>query len=96
MSEFKNKVALITGASGAIGKDIATTLNKSGALVILCGTKIDVLENIARDLPSLARRIRRRVDCDFGEKPERGVPRDGGAREFAPAAARDTALCLCR
>ena len=50
MSEFKNKVALITGASGAIGKDIATTLNKSGALVILCGTKADVLENIARDL----------------------------------------------
>ena len=50
MSEFKNKVALITGASGAIGKDIASTLNKSGALVILCGTKIDVLEDIANDL----------------------------------------------
>ena len=50
MSEFKNKVALITGASGAIGKDIASTLNKSGALVILCGTKIDVLEDIASDL----------------------------------------------
>ena len=50
MSEFKNKVALITGASGAIGKDIASTLNKSGASVILCGTKIDVLENIASDL----------------------------------------------
>ena len=50
MSEFKNKVALITGASGAIGKDIASTLNKSGASVILCGTKIDVLEDIASDL----------------------------------------------
>ncbi len=50
MCEFKNKVALITGASGAIGKDIASTLNKSGASIILCGTKIDVLENIARDL----------------------------------------------
>jgi len=50
MSEFKNKVALITGASGAIGKDIASTLNKSGAAVILCGTKIDVLEDIASDL----------------------------------------------
>ena len=50
MGEFKNKVALITGASGAIGKDIASTLNKSGASVILCGTKIDVLENIANDL----------------------------------------------
>ena len=50
MSEFKNKVALITGASGAIGKDIASILNKSGASVILCGTKIDVLEDIANDL----------------------------------------------
>ena len=50
MSELKNKVALITGASGAIGKDIASTLNKSGASVILCGTKIDVLEDIASDL----------------------------------------------
>mgnify|MGYP001414297241 FL=1 len=50
MSEFKNKVALITGASGAIGKDIASTLNKSGASVILCGTKIDVLEDIASEL----------------------------------------------
>ena len=50
MKEFKNKVALITGASGAIGKNIAFTLNKSGASVILCGTKIDVLEDIAKDL----------------------------------------------
>ena len=50
MSEFKNKVALITGASGAIGKEIASTFSKSGASVILCGTKKDVLENIARDL----------------------------------------------
>ena len=50
MNEFKNKVALITGASGAIGKNIALTLNKSGASVILCGTKIDVLEDIAKDL----------------------------------------------
>ena len=50
MGEFKNKVALITGASGAIGKDIASTLNKSGASVILCGTKIDVLEDIASEL----------------------------------------------
>ena len=50
MSEFKNKVALITGASGAIGKDIAFTLNKRGASVILCGTKKDVLEDIASDL----------------------------------------------
>ena len=50
MTELKDKVALITGASGAIGKEIASSLSKSGASVILCGTKKDVLENIARDL----------------------------------------------
>ena len=50
MTEFKDKVALITGASGAIGKEIASSLSKSGASVILCGTKKEVLENIARDL----------------------------------------------
>ena len=50
MTEFKDKVALITGASGAIGKEIASSLSKSGASVILCGTKKEVLENMARDL----------------------------------------------
>ena len=50
MTELKDKVALITGASGAIGKEIASSLSKSGASVILCGTKKEVLENIARDL----------------------------------------------
>jgi len=50
MTEFRDKVALITGASGAIGKEIASSLSKSGASVILCGTKKEVLENIARDL----------------------------------------------
>tara|TARA_B100000989_G_scaffold59175_1_gene40336 strand:+ start:453 stop:1181 length:729 start_codon:yes stop_codon:yes gene_type:complete len=50
MTELKDKVALITGASGAIGKEIASSLSKSGASVILCGTKKEVLENMARDL----------------------------------------------
>ncbi|MAC61945.1 MAG: beta-ketoacyl-ACP reductase [SAR116 cluster bacterium] len=50
MNEFENKVALITGASGAIGKDIAQALSKKGASVILCGTRQDTLAKIANDL----------------------------------------------
>ena len=50
MNEYKNKVALITGASGSIGKDIAQALSNEGASVILCGTRQDILDEIANDL----------------------------------------------
>ena len=50
MNEFKNKVALITGASGSIGKDIAQAFSNKGASVILCGTRQDILDEIANDL----------------------------------------------
>ena len=50
MNEFENKVALITGASGAIGKDIAIALSKKGASIILCGTRQNTLEDIANNL----------------------------------------------
>jgi len=50
MNEFKNKVALITGASGSIGKDIAQAFSNEGASVILCGTRQDILDEIANDL----------------------------------------------
>ena len=50
MNEFKNKVALITGASGAIGKDIAIALSKKGASIILCGTRQNTLDDIANNL----------------------------------------------
>ena len=50
MKEFENKVALITGASGAIGKDIAIALSKKGASIILCGTRQNTLEDIANNL----------------------------------------------
>ena len=39
MSIFKNRVALITGASGEIGKEIAIELNKKGASIILAGRR---------------------------------------------------------
>ncbi len=50
MTVFKNRVALITGASGDIGKEIAIELNKKGASIILAGRRREVLNNIRENL----------------------------------------------
>ena len=39
MSIFKNRVALITGESGEIGKELAIDLNRKGASIILAGRR---------------------------------------------------------
>lgn len=46
MFNLDGKTALVTGASGGIGKAIVTSLHQQGATVIMTGTKIDVLSKI--------------------------------------------------
>lgn len=50
MFDLSGKVALITGATGAIGGAIARTLHKMGATVALSGTRISNLESLAAEL----------------------------------------------
>ncbi|MFH1350603.1 MAG: SDR family oxidoreductase [Pseudomonadota bacterium] len=57
MFSLKGKVALVTGASGAIGRDISIALAKAGAHIIAAGRNIDRLKETA-DLVS-----------KFGNKP---------------------------
>ncbi len=47
MFDLSGKTALVTGASGGIGKDIATTLSAAGVKVALSGTRQAVLEEVA-------------------------------------------------
>jgi 3-oxoacyl-[acyl-carrier protein] reductase len=47
MFDLNGKTALVTGASGGIGKDIATTLSAAGVKVALSGTRQGVLEDVA-------------------------------------------------
>ena len=50
MFDLTGKCALVTGASGGIGADIARTLHAAGATVGLSGTRVEPLEALAGEL----------------------------------------------
>jgi len=50
MFGLDGKVALVTGATGGIGAEIARTLHRQGAKVALSGTRREVLETLAAEL----------------------------------------------
>lgn len=51
MFDLSGKTALITGASGGIGRSIAAALSAQGARVALSGTRENVLQEVAESLP---------------------------------------------
>lgn len=50
MFDLSNKTALVTGASGGIGAEIARALHRQGAVVALSGTRRVALEALAAEL----------------------------------------------
>jgi 3-oxoacyl-[acyl-carrier protein] reductase len=50
MFRLDGKTALVTGASGGIGAEIARTLHAQGAAVVLSGTRREALETLAAEL----------------------------------------------
>src|SRR3954468_5288487 len=50
MLDLSGRKALVTGASGGIGEEIARLLHKQGATVGLHGTRVEKLEALASDL----------------------------------------------
>jgi 3-oxoacyl-[acyl-carrier protein] reductase len=50
MFDLHNKIALVTGASGGIGAQIATALHTQGATVVLHGTRASKLEALKAEL----------------------------------------------
>ncbi len=52
MSDFTNKIAVVTGASRGIGEAIARTLASGGAQVILIARSLDKMQALAQELPN--------------------------------------------
>ena len=68
MLDLSGKHALVTGATGGIGQEIARTLHAQGAIVGLSGTRTDRLDELAGELGdrsfSLPCRLSERKDVD--------------------------------
>lgn len=63
MFDLDGKTALVTGATGGIGAEIARALHSSGAVVALSGTRESVLEELAAELGARAHV----VPCDLSD-----------------------------
>jgi 3-oxoacyl-[acyl-carrier protein] reductase len=63
MFDLSGKTALVTGASGGIGGEIARQLHAQGAVVALSGTRVDPLEQLKASLGNRAHVL----PCDLGD-----------------------------
>jgi 3-oxoacyl-[acyl-carrier protein] reductase len=66
MFDLTGKTALVTGASGGIGRDIARALHERGAAVALSGTRAEALETLAAELGSRVHVL----PCDLADKAQ--------------------------
>ncbi|RKF14778.1 3-oxoacyl-[acyl-carrier-protein] reductase [Roseovarius spongiae] len=80
MFDLTDKTALVTGASGGIGGEIARALHGAGASVGLSGTRVEPLETLAGELGARAHVL----PCDLGDAeavdglPKRAIEAMGG------------------
>ncbi len=63
MFDLSGKTALVTGASGGIGRAIASTLHEQGAHVVLSGTRREALDALAGELAERSSV----APCDLGD-----------------------------
>ena len=66
MFDLAGRAALVTGATGGIGGEIARALHAQGASVALSGTKSDKLEALAGELGERAHALR----CDLADRAQ--------------------------
>lgn len=70
MFRLTGKKALVTGATGGIGKAIVTTLLKQGAQIVLSGTKEDRLKALAEEVSENGKHDVKYITCNLSDVTE--------------------------
>jgi dehydrogenase/reductase SDR family protein 4 len=81
MTQLKDKIAIVTGASRGIGKATAEVFAREGATVVICGRKQNTLDQVAEELKGLAGRVVP-MACHVGKIEELERLVDTTTREF--------------
>lgn len=80
---LQDKVALVTGGSRGIGRDIARCLAEAGANVVIASRKAEDLDKAAAELSGLEGRVVP-VPCHVGREQELNALVDGVEAELGP------------
>ena len=70
MEKWFNKVAVVTGASSGIGKDIALKLVDHGLKVVGCGRNMDNLMKVKNEIPKKSKGEFTPFKCDVSKEED--------------------------
>ncbi|XP_055695280.1 farnesol dehydrogenase-like [Lutzomyia longipalpis] len=70
MEQWKNRVAIVTGASSGIGAAIAKDLAKAGMITIGLARRVEKVEALKKDLPPNLQGNLHAVKCDVSKEEE--------------------------
>ena len=84
MNDWKNKVAVVTGASSGIGTATARRLAHEGMRVVLVARRLDRLENLAEEIQRTGGQTHI-IAADLAQESDRARVFDQVLRKFGKA-----------